>query len=73
MTLPVTVSSLPSFYAQAEYALSTTLGADTREHPLLITEPSWTTKEAREEMTEIAFEGLEAPAFYLANQTVMSA
>lgn len=48
------------------------MGATTSEHPLLLTEPSWNSKEAREEMTELAFEGLGAPAFYLANSTVLS-
>ena len=48
------------------------MGAAPSEHPLLLTEPSWNSKEAREEMMELAFEGLDVPAFYLANSTVLS-
>jgi len=48
------------------------MGATPSEHPLLLTEPSWNSKEAREELTELAFEGLNVPAFYLANSTVLS-
>lgn len=50
-----------------------TLQADPTEHPLMITEPSWIGKESREELTELAFEGFQSPAFYLANSTVLSA
>lgn len=48
------------------------MGADAADHPLLVTEPSWNPREAREEMTQLAFEGLQVPAFYLANSTVLS-
>ncbi|KDN53088.1 Actin/actin-like protein [Tilletiaria anomala UBC 951] len=67
------LSSTASFLAQTEYALRASLQADPREHPLMVTEPSWNSKEMREEMTEIAFEGLQVPAYYLANSTVLSA
>jgi actin-related protein len=53
------------------YALEN-LGADSAEHPLLLTEAAWTPRETREELTEMAFEGLGAPAYYLANSTVLS-
>lgn len=48
------------------------LSADSTEHPLLLTEPAWTSRETREELTEMAFEGLGVPAYYLANSTVLS-
>lgn len=58
--------------ALARYALNDIMGCDATEHPLLLTEPSWNPKEAREELTQLAFEGLQVPAFYLANSTVLS-
>lgn len=66
------VSSPASLLAVARYALNDVLGCNTSEHPLLLTEPSWNAKEAREELTQLAFEGLDVPAFYLANSTVLS-
>ena len=48
------------------------LSADSTEHPLLLTESTWTPREMREELTEMAFEGLGVPAYYLANSTVLS-
>lgn len=66
------LSSSASLLALSRYCLEDVMGANTSEHPLLLTEPSWNTKEAREEMTELAFEGLDVPAFYLANSTVLS-
>lgn len=48
------------------------LSCDPREHPLLLTEPAWNARESREKLTELAFETLGAPAFYLANRSVLS-
>ena len=48
------------------------LSADAREHPLLLTEPAWNARESREKLTELAFETLGSPAFYLANRSVLS-
>jgi len=42
------------------------------EYPLLVTEPSWNTKENREKMCEIAFEKWQAPAYYAVDKAVMS-
>ncbi|CDR99164.1 related to ACT1-actin [Sporisorium scitamineum] len=49
-----------------------TLSCDAREHPLLLTEPAWNARESREKLTELAFETLGSPAFYLANRSVLS-
>jgi len=43
------------------------------EHPFLVTEPSWNTKENREKMTELAFEQWKTPAYYSVDKSVMSA
>lgn len=42
------------------------------EHPLLISEPSWQSKENRERWTELAFEGWGAPAFYSVDKNVLT-
>jgi actin-related protein len=47
------------------------MGARPSEHPLLLTEPSWNSKEAREEMIELAFEGLDVPALILGRKTYL--
>jgi len=43
------------------------------EHPLLVTEPSWNSKENRERMLEIAFEEFDTPAYYSVDRSVMAA
>ena len=43
------------------------------DYPLLVTEPSWNTKENREKMCEIAFEKWDVPAYYAVDKAVMSA
>ncbi|EFP85912.1 uncharacterized protein PGTG_11668 [Puccinia graminis f. sp. tritici CRL 75-36-700-3] len=43
------------------------------EHPLLVTEPSWNSKENRERMIEMAFEELDTPAYYSVDRSVMAA
>jgi actin-related protein len=42
------------------------------EHPLLISEPSWQSKENRERWTELAFEGYGCPAFYSVDKNVLT-
>lgn len=66
------LTSPASLLALARYSIHNVMRADPTEHPLLLTEPSWNTREAREELTQLAFEGLDVPAFYLANSTVLS-
>lgn len=43
------------------------------EWPLLVTEPSWVTKDQREKMCELAFEEWKVPAYYGVDKSVMSA
>lgn len=47
--------------------------ADPSEHPILVTEPAWNTPANRERMAEIIFEEFHAPAFYIANTSVLNA
>ncbi|KAK9459862.1 actin family [Lipomyces oligophaga] len=56
-----------------DYALSKRLYTDAKEHPLLVTEPSWNPSKNREKAAEIAFEQFGVPAFYLAKEAVCSA
>jgi actin-related protein 4 len=42
------------------------------ENPLLVTEPSWNSKENRERMIELAFEGWDVPAYYSVDRAVLS-
>ncbi|WFD32420.1 NuA4 histone acetyltransferase subunit [Malassezia sp. CBS 17886] len=62
------VSSFEALGAHAYDVLST----DAASHPLLLTEPATNPKHVRAQMAEVAFEGLQVPAFYLANRTVLS-
>jgi len=54
-------------------ALKSRLHVDPREHPLLVTEVAWNTREHREKLIELAFEKYETPAFYLAKNPVLTA
>ncbi|PKI85603.1 NuA4 histone acetyltransferase subunit [Malassezia vespertilionis] len=65
------VQDFDAFEALTRYATET-LAAPSTENPLLLTEPSTNPKEVRAKMAEVAFEGLQVPAFYLANRTVLS-
>lgn len=49
------------------------LSVDPSEHPLMLTEPAWNTTKAREQMTEMAFEGEKVPALYFGSTGVLSA
>jgi len=42
------------------------------EHPVMVTEAPWNTPENRQRMAEIMFEEFKVPAFYIANNAVLS-
>ena len=42
-----------------------------REHPILLTEPSFNTKQIREKMTEFFFEKYEVPAFFIVKEVLL--
>ncbi|CAG8602425.1 5421_t:CDS:2 [Paraglomus occultum] len=56
-----------------DYALKSRLHVDPREHPLLVSEVAWNTREHREKLIELAFEKYETPAFYVAKNPVLTA
>ncbi|CAG8439590.1 7900_t:CDS:2 [Acaulospora colombiana] len=49
------------------------LDIDPKEHPLFVTESAWNSREARETLTELAFEKYQTLAFYVAKNPVLSA
>ncbi|GBE79268.1 Actin-related protein [Sparassis crispa] len=55
------------------HALVDMMRCNPEEHPVLVTEPAWNTKENRERMAEIMFEEFHVPAFYIANTSVLNA
>eukprot|EP01137_Pigoraptor_chileana_P021065 Opistho-2@84306 len=61
------------YEALVDHAYSSCLRADPSQHPLLISEPSWTTRAVRERMVEIAFERHKVPALFLAKIAVLTA
>ncbi|KAJ3410209.1 hypothetical protein CcCBS67573_g00909 [Chytriomyces confervae] len=56
-----------------EYTYSDRLGVSANEHPLLVTEAAWSTRDVREKLIEIAFEKFRVPAFYIAKAPVLAA
>ncbi|KAF8954485.1 Actin-like 6A [Entomortierella lignicola] len=56
-----------------DHAFLKRLRCDTTEHPLIITESAWNTREIREKLTELAFEKYNFPAFFVAKDAVMTA
>ena len=55
------------------HALEDVMGINPADHPILVTEPAWNTPANRERMAEIIFEEFNAPAFYIANTSVLNA
>lgn len=55
-----------------EYSFSK-LHTNSSNHPLLLTDPAWNSRENREKLIELAFEKFDIPAFYLGRTPVLSA
>tara|TARA_R110002050_G_scaffold139938_11_gene264524 strand:+ start:2231 stop:2911 length:681 start_codon:yes stop_codon:yes gene_type:complete len=55
-----------------DHALIERMGMQPREHPILLTEPSFNTKEIREKITELFFEKYDVPAYFVAKEPVCS-
>ncbi|KAI7822146.1 actin family, partial [Gamsiella multidivaricata] len=56
-----------------DHAFLKRLRCNPAEHPLIITESAWNTREIREKLTELAFEKYNFPAFFVAKDAVMTA
>lgn len=52
------------------HSFESQLRVNTKEHPLLLIEPVWNTKESRRKVMEMAFEKFDVPAFYLVKSAV---
>uniref|UniRef100_A0A914GW17 40S ribosomal protein S3 n=1 Tax=Globodera rostochiensis TaxID=31243 RepID=A0A914GW17_GLORO len=61
------------FEKMLDYIYGPCLGAESREHGALFTEPPWNPKEKRQRLTELVFEKYGAPAYYLAKNAVLAA
>jgi len=56
-----------------EHGLKKRLGVDCKQHPVLLAEATFNTRELREKATEVMFEKYQAPALFLAKNGVLSA
>eukprot|EP00741_Cyanophora_paradoxa_P017293 tig00020961_g16703.t1 len=56
-----------------DHVFKTRLQINTEEHPLLIAEPSFNTKAAREKLCQLIFEKYKPPAIFVAKTAVLSA
>ncbi|KAJ3377773.1 Actin-like 6A [Entophlyctis sp. JEL0112] len=62
------------FEALCNHAFSERLFVDSMsEHPLLVSEAAWASRDSREKLIELAFETFKVPAFYVAKAPVLSA
>lgn len=55
-----------------EHALKQQMRLDTSSHPVMLAEPSFNSKEAREKAVELLFEKYNAPAVFMAKNAVLS-
>lgn len=56
-----------------DHAFKSRLRVDTKEHPILLAEPSFNTKTHREKIGELMFEKYDVPAMFLSKNPVLSA
>ncbi|KAG8885179.1 NuA4 histone acetyltransferase subunit [Tulasnella sp. 331] len=73
---PMSESLIYDFSAASdiiEHGYSKVLETQSENHPVLVTEQAWNTPANRERMAEIMFEQFNVPAFYIANNAVLSA
>uniref|UniRef100_A0A914Q3V6 Actin-like protein 6A n=1 Tax=Panagrolaimus davidi TaxID=227884 RepID=A0A914Q3V6_9BILA len=55
-----------------DYIITRCLGCDTKEHPMLFSEPPWNQRDKREKIMELAFEKYNMPASYLMKNAVLA-
>ena len=56
-----------------QYALNQHLHVDVRDHPLMLSEPTFTSNSDREKMVQMMFEKFDAPAIFLCKSSVLTA
>ena len=67
------ISDWDLFESLWEHSYKNALRADSSEHPVMFSDPSWDTKANREKLCEMAFEKFDVPGFYLGRSAVLSA
>jgi len=67
------VQSWDAAEAILEHTYKSCMSCNPADHPLLMAEPSHNTAAAREKMTELAFEKLGVPAFFLSKNAALTA
>ena len=55
-----------------KHVFANELRVESSQGPLLFSEPAWNTRNRREQLCELAFESLNAPAFFLCKSPVLS-
>ncbi|PSC76499.1 Actin-related 4 isoform C [Micractinium conductrix] len=55
-----------------EHALKQQMRLDTASHPVMLAEPSFNSREAREKAVELLFENYDCPAVFMAKNAVLS-
>ncbi|KNC79705.1 hypothetical protein SARC_07899, partial [Sphaeroforma arctica JP610] len=60
------------YEAHLHYAMSE-LSCNPEEHPILVGDEAWSSREQREKLTEIMFETYKTPAYFLGKKPVLSA
>ena len=54
------------------YGMTNRLAVNPKEHPILMVEPSYNTRQNREKLTELIFEKYESPALFVSKDAVLS-
>eukprot|EP01087_Luapelamoeba_hula_P018236 TRINITY_DN5857_c0_g1_i1.p1 TRINITY_DN5857_c0_g1~~TRINITY_DN5857_c0_g1_i1.p1 ORF type:complete len:447 (-),score=67.43 TRINITY_DN5857_c0_g1_i1:9-1349(-) len=55
-----------------EYGFKKRLNLDAKHHPILLAEPTFNTRDAREKATEMIFEKFQVPALFIAKNAVLT-
>jgi len=66
------VSNWDALEALWSYTLTDQMKLNAEDHPMMLTEPSFNTNNAREKMVELMFEKYKVPAVFLAKNAVLS-
>ncbi|KAL7747384.1 NuA4 histone acetyltransferase subunit [Sorochytrium milnesiophthora] len=67
-----TVADMDALEDVWQYTFKSRLRVNPQEHPLLVTETSWNTREIREQLVELALEKFDFPAFFVVKNAVLA-
>jgi len=68
----ITVSDWDVYERLLDHGFSKALGVDPKQHPILLAEPSFNTRQHCERATELLFEKYQVPAFFTAKNAVLA-